>query len=128
MSKYVSVKMYKASVSDSDSDYYPFVDECDGAEEVWEVFYLNDDGQWIQEYLPPLISIEHNKIYGDDDFDFELHKEVTTIKGLTGANGEKLLKLLNEQTAKQQMEDDGVSESDVVKGTVILNSMDQMLV
>ena len=127
MSRYVLVKMFK--VTD-----YTFMDERDGASEVWELFQLNDEGQWVQEYMPPLVYLEpkndehaeHNKLY-DNKYDLSLHMELTTIKGFEGGHGERLLQHLNEQTTKQQLEN-GVHESDIAKGVVILNSIGEILV
>lgn len=117
MTRYVEVKMFKVS----DSDYYPFLEERDGAKEAWEVFQLNDEGQWIQECIPPLIDN-----YEDNSYNEEEHKELTAIKGFDGDDGEKLLRFLNEQTKQQQLEN-GVSESDVFQGTVILNSLGNIM-
>lgn len=117
MSRYVEVKMFKMS----ESDYYPFLEECDGAKEAWEVFQLNDEGQWIQECIPPLIDN-----YEDNSYNEEEHKELTAIKGFDGDDGEKLLRFLNEQTKQQQLEN-GVSESDVFQGKVILNSLGNIM-
>ena len=142
MSRYVLVKMHRMPAS-SDSNYCPFMEECDGANETWELFQLNDEGQWVQEYMPPLIYNSEederaererrycNMIYGKSDnedpvVDAEQYKELTAIKGFDGGDGERLLRFLNEQTAKQQLEN-GVNASDVIQGTVILNSIDQVI-
>ena len=138
MSRYVLVKMHRMTAS-SDSNYCPFMEECDGANETWELFQLNDEGQWVQEYMPPLIDEESlraekeirycNMIYGKSDsedpvVDAEQYKELTAIKGFEGGDGERLLQFLNEQTAKQQLE----NGSDVFLGTTILNSLGHTLV
>ena len=141
MSRYVLVKMHRMTAS-SDSNYCPFMEECDGANETWELFQLNDEGQWVQECMPPLIDEESlraekerlycNMIYGQSDsedpvVDEDQYEELTAIKGFEGGDGERLLQFLNEQTAKQQLEN-GIGESDVFLGTTILNSMGKTLV
>ena len=116
MSKYVLVKMFK--VTDS-----PFMEEREGASEAWELFQLNDDGQWIQECMPPLVD---NEEANNTEYDEQAHMELTAIKGFEDGEGEKLLRFLNKETVTQQMEN-GVSESDVVQGTTILNSLGHVL-
>lgn len=120
MSRYVPVKT---------SDY-SFMEEREGAsaKEAWELFQLNDEGQWIQEWMPPLIHDKpdsEEQVYGNG-FDKDQHKELTAIKGFQGDDGEKLLRFLNEQTKKQQLEN-GANESDVFQGTVILNSLGNII-
>ena len=143
MSRYVLVKMHRMTAS-SDSNYCPFMEECDGANETWELFQLNDEGQWVQVCMPPLIDrseederAEYNKrycnmIYGKSDSEDQVvvadqYEELTAIKGFDGGDGERLLRFLNEQTAKQQLEN-GIGESDVFLGTTILNSLGHTLV
>ena len=140
MSRYVLVKMHRMTAS-SDSNYCPFMEERDGANETWELFQLNDDGQWVQECMPPLIDhseedeqSEYNKrycnmIYGKSDNEDQVvvadqYEELTAIKGFEGGDGESLLQFLNEQTTKQQLE----NGSDVFLGTTILNSLGHTLV
>lgn len=112
MSRYVLVNLNEVFDSDSDTT---------GSDEAWEIFYLNDDGQWKQEYMPPLINNDEN---GCDE---QYYKELTAIISFDRDDGEKLLRYLNTETMKQQMEN-GISEFDVVQGTVILNSLDKILV
>lgn len=143
MSRYVLVKMHRMTAS-SDSNYCPFMEERDGANETWELFQLNDEGQWVQECMPPLIDHSEederaefnkqycNRIYGKSDsedtvVDADQYEELTAIKGFEGGDGERLLRFLNEQTAKQQLEN-GVGESDVFLGTMIINSLGHTLV
>ena len=143
MSRYVLVKMHRMTAS-SDSNYCPFMEERDGANETWELFQLNDEGQWVQEYMPPLIDNSEederaererrycNMIYGKSDSEDQVvvadqYEELTAIKGFEGGDGERLLRFLNEQTAKQQLEN-GIGESDVFLGTTILNSTGKTLV
>lgn len=138
MSRYVLVKMHRMTAS-SDSNYCPFMEERDGANETWELFQLNDDGQWVQECMPPLIDYseederaEYNKQYCNriysksDNEDPVVDEELTAIKGFAGGDGERLLRHLNKETKRQQLET-GVNESDVCQGTVILNSLDQII-
>ena len=136
MSRYVLVKMHRMTVS-SDSNYCPFMEERDGANETWELFQLNDEGQWVQECMPPLIDEESlraeeerrycNMIYGkSDNEDPVVDEELTAIKGFDGGDGERLLRHLNKETKRQQLET-GVKESDVCQGTVILNSLNQII-
>ena len=71
-------------------------------------------------------------IYGQSDsedpvVDEDQYEELTAIKGFEGGDGERLLRFLNEQTAKQQLEN-GIGESDVFLGTTILNSTGKTLV
>jgi hypothetical protein len=115
MSKYVLVKMFK------DLDY-PFMEEREGASEAWELFQLNDEGHWVQECMPPLIDNDDD----DTEYDERAHMELTAIKGFEDCEGEKLLRFLNKETVAQQMEN-GVSESDVVQGTTIINSLGHVL-
>lgn len=132
MSRYVLVRMFRDnSVS---GDYYPFMEERDGAQESFELFQLNDEGHWVQEYLPPLIhdepkneaQVEENKLC-ENGYDEETCRELTAIKGFEDDDdGEKLLCYLNEQTAKQQMEN-GISEFEVDQGTIIFNSRGQIV-
>jgi hypothetical protein len=116
MSKYVLVKMFK--VTDS-----PFMEEREGASEAWELFQLNDEGQWVQECMPPLVDNDEAK---NTEYDEQAHMELTAIKGFEDGEGEKLLRFLNKETVTQQMEN-GVSESDVVQGTTIINSLGHVL-
>ena len=131
MSRYVFVRMFR---DNSASDYYPFMEEHDGARESFELFQLNDEGHWVQEYLPPLIhdepkneaQVEENKLC-ENGYDEDTCRELTTIKGFEyDEDGEKLLCYLNEQTAKQQMEN-GISEFEVDQGTIIFNSLRQII-
>jgi hypothetical protein len=107
----------------SDSDY-PFMEHRDGAVEAWELFQLNDEGQWVQECMPPLI--DNDDCTSTTEYDEQSHMELTAIKGFEDGEGEKLLRFLNEQTIAQQLEN-GVSESDVVDGTIILNSLGKII-
>ena len=138
MSRYVLVKMHRMTAS-SDSNYCPFMEECDGSNETWELFQLNDEGQWVQEHMPPLIyhSDEDersekerrycNMIYGKSDIEEQCDEpELAAIKGFEGGDGERLLRHLNKETKRQQLET-GVKESDVCQGTVILNSLNQII-
>ena len=138
MSRYVLVKMHRMTAS-SDSNYCPFMEECDGSNETWELFQLNDEGQWVQEHMPPLIyhSDEDersekerrycNMIYGKSDSENPaIDEELEAIKGFEGGDGERLLCHLNKETKRQQLEN-GVNASDVIQGTVILNSIDQVI-
>lgn len=136
MSRYVLVKMHRMTAS-SDSNYCPFMEECDGSNETWELFQLNDEGQWVQECMPPLIDEESvraenerrycNMIYGKSDIEEQCDEpELAAIKGFEGGDGERLLRHLNKETKRQQLET-GVKESDVCQGTVILNSLNQII-
>ncbi len=71
-----------------------------------------------------------NKIYFKSDNEEQLaleDEEFTAIKGFEGGDGERLLRFLNEQTKKQQLEN-GVNVSDVYQGKVILNCIGHVLV
>lgn len=106
----------------TESDYYPFMEECDGAQEAFELFHLNDEEQWIQEYLPPLIYDDDEECYYDRD----MCQELAAIKGLDADVGQRLLFYLNEQAASLQMEN-GINEFEVDQGSMILNSLGQTL-
>ena len=122
MSRYIIVRMFRINKA-RESDYYPFMEECDGAREAFELFHLNDEEQWIQEYLPPLVD-------GDDDeeyyYDRDMCQEIAAIKGLDADIGQRLLFYLNEQAASQQMEN-GINEFEVDQGSMIVNSLGQTL-
>ena len=132
MSRYVLVRMFRDnSVLE---DYYPFIEQRDGARELFELFQLNDEGYWVQEYLPPLIhdepkneaQVEENKLC-ENGYDEDTCRQLAAIKGFEyDDDGEKLLRYLNEQTAKQQMEN-GISEFDVDQGTLIFNSLGKII-
>ena len=139
MSRYILVKMHRMTAR-SDLNYCPFMEECDGSNEAWELFQLNDEGQWVQEYIPKLIEIDEesaqaekerrycNMIYGKSDNEEQIAEpELEAIKGFEGGDGERLLRHLNKETKRQQLET-GVTESDVRQGTMILNSIEQVLV
>lgn len=120
MSRYVLVRMFR---DNSASDYYPFMEERDGARESFELFQLNDEGQWVQEYLPPLVDDDEEQV---DYYDEDTCRGLAAIKGLDDDFAEQLLCYLNEQTASQQMEN-GISEFDVDQGTMIFNSLGEIL-
>jgi hypothetical protein len=101
---------------------YPFMEQRDGATDAWELFQLNDEGQWVQECMPPLIDNDDH----DTEYDEQSHMELTAIKGFEDGEGEKLLRFLNEQTIAQQMEN-GIGESDIVQGTTIVNCLGHVL-
>jgi hypothetical protein len=130
MSKYVIVELHHILWETENGDgYLPFTEEDDDSVPTWETFHLNEEGQWTQEYIysEPENMRQLKEAFGED-FDVNWHMKLVSIKGLDGNEGEKLLRLLNEETKKQQMEDDGVSEGDVVQGTTILSIVGKKLV
>ena len=129
MSKYVTVKLHHMEYETRWCDgYYPFTEEDTklGSIPTWETFHLNDDGQWTQEYIysEPENQRQLNEVY-KAGFDVNWHRNMVSIKGLDGNEGEKLLRILNEETAKQQSED-GVS--DIAHGTTIISIIGKKLV
>ena len=111
MSKCITILMYHNDTETNfGNGYYPFIDKRNDSLPTTETFYLNDKGEWSQKYM---------------ENDGEWHKELVSIKGLTGNDGTKLLQRLNEETAMQQVED-GVS--DLAQGTAIVSIMGQKLV
>lgn len=130
MSKYVIIELHHMVWETENCDgYLPFTGECDGSAPTWETFHLNTEGQWTQEYIysEPENNRQLKEALGED-FDVEWHKKSISIKGLDGSEGEKLLRLLNQETKTQQMEDDGVSESEVEQGNAIISIMGKKLV
>jgi len=130
MSKYVIVELHHIPwETEKGNGYFPFTDEDDDSVPTWETFHLNEKGQWTQEYIhsEPENRRQLKEAFGEN-FDVKWHMNLVSIKGLDGNEGEKLLRILNEETKKQQMEDDGVGESDVAQGTTILSIVGKKLV
>jgi len=130
MSKYVIVELHHIKwETDNGDGYHPFTDEDKDSVPTWETFHLNEKGQWTQEYIysEPENMRQLKEAFGEN-FDVNWHMNLVSIKGLDGNEGEKLLRILNEETKKQQMEDDGVSESDVAQGATIISITGKKLV
>ncbi len=126
MSKYVTVKMYYQKWERYNGDGYCASTENDDGNDGsnYETFHLNDDGKWTQEYIydEPENLKELKEILGKNYISRDYHMKQTSIYSLDGDNGAKLLKILNEETRVEQL-DDGVEEKDIQRGSAIFNIM-----
>lgn len=126
MSKYVIIELHHMEYETKWGDgYYPFTKEDTklGSIPTWETFHLNDDGQWTQEYVynEPENMKQLHEVY-KAGFDVNWHMNLVSIKGLDGNEGEKLLRILNAELAKQ------LTESDIARGTTIISIVGKKLV
>jgi len=126
MSKYVTVNMYYQKWERYKGDgYCPATENGEGDDgSNYETFHLNDEGEWTQEYIydEPENLKELRDILGKNYVSRDYHMKQTSIYSLDGDNGIKLLKILNEETRVQQL-DDGVEEKDIQSGCAIFNIM-----
>ena len=123
MNKTVTVQLYfKTEVRLNGDGYYPVVtnDDLDGS--VYETFYLNDDGIWNQKYIydEPVKFKELKETLGENYISREVHMHNMSIRDLDHDNGIKLLKLLNDETKRLQLEG-GICESEIKQGFTIMN-------
>ena len=126
MSKYVTVNVYYQKWERFNGDgYCASTTNGDGDDASnYETFHLNDDGQWTQEYIydEPENLKELQDILGKNYISRDFQMKRASIFSLDGDNGIKLLKILNEETKLQQL-DDGVEEKDIQTGFTIFNIM-----
>ena len=122
MSNYVILKLYN-------KDNSTFVENFEGSTSIMIIFCLENE-RWTQECMPPLADPENmtpeeevlDKTFAND---FEQYKQLVSIKHLD--NGIQLLQILNDTTKLQQI-NDGVKESDIKQGVVIVNTVGEIIV
>jgi hypothetical protein len=105
--------------------YCPSTEDEEGNDgSNYETFHLNDDGEWTQEYIydEPENLKELKDVLGKNYISRDYHMKQTSIYSLDGDNGIKLLKILNDETRQQQL-DDGAEEKDIQTGRTIFNIM-----
>jgi hypothetical protein len=96
------------------------------------IIFCLENERWTQECMPPLADPENMTMTPEEEVldktfanDFEQYKQLVSIKHLD--NGIQLLQILNDTTKLQQI-NDGVKESDIKQGVVIVNTVDEIIV
>ena len=124
MSNYVILKLYN-------KDNSTFVENFEGSTSIMIIFCLENE-RWTQECMPPLADTENMTMTPEEEVldktfanDFEQYKQLVSIKHLD--NGIQLLQILNDTTKLQQI-NDGVKESDIKQGVVIVNTVGEIIV